>query len=92
MRRRIVGADTRRNALDATDISEDFFTAVKESFNQQYQSFNLLVRFGNATLSKPVPAAQSNDTSAAGGKERSQCSFGKHCSTLQHISLHDNLL
>ena len=66
---RIVGADTRRNAANATDISDDFLTAVKESFNQEYQSFNLLVRFGMANLSQTVPAARSTDTSSAGQPE-----------------------
>ena len=61
-----MGADTRRNAVNATDISDDFLTAVKESFNQEYQTFNLLVRFGAATLAKTVPVVNSSVTSSAG--------------------------
>lgn len=58
-----MGTDTRRNALNASSIGDDFLTAVKESFNQQYQTFNLLVRFDNATVSRSAPVA--NVTTAA---------------------------
>jgi serine/threonine protein kinase len=86
---RIVGADTRRNAVNATDISDDFLTAVKESFNQEYQTFNLLVRFGAATLAKTVPVVNSSVTSSAGTKAAAAAQAGLGSLVTDPFNSHD---
>jgi len=62
---RIVGMDTQRNAIDGVP-DMDFVTKAKESFNQEYQAFNLLVRFSEASTPAVAPVVTINSTSIAG--------------------------
>ena len=58
-----MGRDTQRNA-NASGIDETFLQNLYESFNQEYQFFNLLCQFGAATMPVLTPIQSVNTTNA----------------------------
>ena len=51
---------------DTGDLDPLFLTSLKESFNQEYQYFNLLVRFSSGSQPLAVPIVTVNGSSPGG--------------------------